>query len=427
MKSPQAISGLADGAARRGAPAVASLQTRSPLKVAVCATHPIQYQAPLWRRLAQRPDWRVKVIFGTDMSVRGYRDEGFGVALKWDTPMLEGYDYEFVSTDPRIQRVHFRQPGFRGVRARLRAFAPDVVLLTAYRGLFHLGALMEANRLGARVVMRHEASDVAEARSSIKGWVRDAALRRLYARIDRFAAIGVEARRHLLRVGVPASRIGSSPYCVDSDFVQAQIELWRPRRDSLRAQLGLRSDDLALVFAGKLTPKKDPLLIITALATLPPESLARIHLVVAGDGELRLALEQAGRALLGNRLHLLGFLNQSEIGRAYASGDCLILPSRKGVGETWGLVVNEAMQFGLPAIVSDGVGCCPDLVREGRTGWIFPSGDARGLAQMIRRVFVLGPGNREAFSAAVRKQVAGYSLWSAVRGLGEAISLVSQT
>src|SRR4029077_19922149 len=76
-----------------------------------------------------------------------------------------------------------------------------------------------------------------------------------------------------------------------------------------------------------------------------------------------------------------GFLNQTELTRAYAAGDCLVLPS--DYGETWGLVVNEAMVCGLPAIVSDRVGCGPDLVEPGVTGAIFPFGDVQLLAQRL--------------------------------------------
>jgi len=398
-------------------PLLADLVQPVRCKVAVIATHPIQYQAPLWRRLAQDPALHVRAFFGTDMSVRGYRDEGFGVSFKWDTPLIEGYEHEFLSTDSRLQKVDFWVPDGAGLPARLKVFGPDVVLLTAYRGRYHLAALQAARQLGARVVMRHEASDVAETRSVLKESARDWLLRLLYARIDRFAAIGSEARRHLLRIGVPADRVGWAPYCVDSEFMARQIEHWRPQRARLRAERGVRPGDTVLVFSGKLTPKKNPLLITAALAVLTPAERASVHLVVAGDGELRGALEQVARPLLGPRLHLQGFLNQSEIGQAYALGDALVLPSLRGAGETWGLVVNEAMQFRLPAIVSDGVGCHPDLVTVGRTGFVFTSGDVAGLANSIRTFLGLPAAVRELLARGAEDRVREFSLEAAACGL----------
>ena len=355
----------------------------SSIRLAACATHPIQYQAPIWRRLAAMPGVEFEAIFGTDMSVRGYVDKDFGTKVTWDTPLTAGYIHTFLSTDPRIQSAGASLSA-TGLLDHFRRFRPDVVLLTAYAGRFHVGALRAAKAVGAKVILRHEASDVAVARSRLKGVVRDFLLRRLYERIDGFAVIGTEARRHLLRLGVPESKMVSSPYCVDTDFFAGEVERWRPQRDTVRRELGIGPTDVVLVFSGKLVPKKDPLLIPAAVALLPPDQRARIHLLVAGDGELRADLERTGRTVLGERCHMLGFLNQTQIGRAYTAGDWLVLPSRRGAGETWGLVVNEAMQFGLGAIVSDGVGCTPDLVIE-EVGSVFQTGEAAALAAEISK------------------------------------------
>jgi glycosyltransferase involved in cell wall biosynthesis len=143
---------------------------------------------------------------------------------------------------------------------------------------------------------------------------------------------------------------------------------------------------------------------------------ARIHLMVAGDGELRDALAAAGREQLGSRLHLFGFLNQTEIGRMYACGDVLILPSRRGAGETWGLVVNEAMQFGLAPLVSDGVGCAPDLVVDSE-GQVFASGSAEQLAEAIRIIATELRSHGEQLRASVRRRVVTHSVALAAAGI----------
>src|SRR5262249_35856009 len=83
---------------------------------------------------------------------------------------------------------------------------------------------------------------------------------------------------------------------------------------------------------------------------------------------------------VGVRLVQAGFLDQTALGRAYAAADCLVLPS---ASETWGLVVNEALATGLPAIVSAAVGCAPDLIRSPRVGRVFPTGDVAALAAAI--------------------------------------------
>jgi len=395
-------------------------QPERALRVAVLATHPIQYQAPLWRALALRPDLKLHVFFGSDISVRGYRDEGFGVKVQWDVPLLTGYTHTFLSQDLPLHRISFWEPRAKNLRKHLHVFSPDVVLLTAYNSVFWIGALLQARLMGLPVVLRHEASDVASSSSSCKAFVRDLALRGFYSQIARFAAIGTEARRHLGRLGIPADRIGWAPYCVDSVQVEAQVGQWLPRRDELRAKLGIGAGDVALIFSGKLIPKKQPLLILDAIEGLSPARKQRIHLIVMGDGEMRGDVERKGVQVLGARFHQAGFVNQSEMGQWYAAADCLVLPSKKGAGETWGLVVNEALQFGLPAVVSDGVGCHPDLVGPA-TGRVFRSGSADDLARALNETMSSLLGNRAATAAACRERVGLFSLGMAERGLTESL------
>lgn len=390
-----------------------------PIRLAACATHPIQYQAPLWRRLAAMPGFQFEAFFGNDMSVRGYTDREFGTKVAWDTPLTSGYAHHFLSTDPRIERVGAMQPTARGLRAHFRRFRPHVVLLTAYAGRFHLGAWRAARSVGAKVIIRHEASDVAVARSRLKGTVRDFILRRFYARLDGFAVIGTEARRHLLRLGVPESKMTDAPYCVDSDFFAGEVVRWNPRREELRRERNIAPGDVALVFSGKLIAKKDPLLLPAALSRLDAGLRERLHLLVAGDGELRGELETACREVLGPRAHFFGFMNQSEIGRVYAAGDLLVLPSRRGAGETWGLVVNEAMQFGLGVLVSDGVGCGPDFL-GGDECRGFASGAAPELAEAIRTTVELGLVGSARFRSDCQRRVASLSAHHATQGIAGA-------
>lgn len=399
-----------------------------PKRVAIFATHPIQYQTPIWRKLAALHDLEVKVFYGTDMSVRGYKDEGFGVAVTWDTPLLEGYESCFLSTDPSIQAINFRRPNAKGLKPLLREFQPDVGLMVAYRNCFHLGAWRALRSMGVPIVMRHEATDVAHARSGAKARVRDALLRAFYAGIDHFAYIGTEARKHLRRLGVGDNRLHRAPYCVDSDFVADQVDAWLPQRAALREAMGMREGDCAFVFSGKLIDKKDPLLIAGALEHLAAsgnpaasEALGRIHVIVAGDGALRAELAKRLEAVIGGRAHLLGFLNQGEMGRAYAAADALILASKRGSGETWGLVVNEAMQWGLPAFVSDGVGSAADLIEAGITGHCFQTGDAASLAKHLQDYTRLSAAERGKMREDVVRKIQGYSIDAAVGGLLEAI------
>src|SRR4029077_1822447 len=85
-------------------------------RLAYMVSHPIQYQAPLLRRLEQEPDIDLTVFFWSNHSVKGYADEGFGgVQVKWDVPLLSGYRHKFLpcilrsGEDPVINRGFYRE------------------------------------------------------------------------------------------------------------------------------------------------------------------------------------------------------------------------------------------------------------------------------------------------------------------------------
>ena len=134
-----------------------------------------------------------------------------------------------------------------------------------------------------------------------------------------------------------------------------------------------------------MTPVKAPFLLVEALAALPEAVRQRFWVVAMGDGLLRDPFEAQLQKLLPGRTRFLGFCNQSELGRGYALADVLVFPSTQG--ETWGLVVNEALQFGLPVITSDHPGCVADLLASERSipagSAVFPSGDPSTFANAL--------------------------------------------
>ena len=157
------------------------------VSVGVIATHPIQYHAPLWRALSARPGLNVEVLYGSDFSIRGYRDNDFGVNVAWDQPLLEGYAYRFLAGYDRVNFADFRHPSPFPVFQAIIQSKYDVLLVTAYNSMFCYAALVASAACGTPVVMRHEASDDA---SATVGW--KAALRRLVLKTVYFRVIVVE-------------------------------------------------------------------------------------------------------------------------------------------------------------------------------------------------------------------------------------------
>lgn len=380
------------------------------MRLAIVATHPIQYHVAWYRGLAARDDVDLTVWFGS-IPTPERQGVGFDVAFEWDVPVLEGYPWKrlpVAGSDPSLSG--FLSIRTSGVGALLDAERPDAVVLTGWQSLSLVQTLLACRRRGIPTLVRAESN----ALKPRPWWVR-AIHRTLLARFDGFLAIGRANERFYLDAGVAPERIFPAPYFVDGAFFEAERSRLEPDRDAIRAAWGIPPSSTCFLFVGKLQPKKRPADLLEAFARVhdaDPEA----RLLVVGTGPLEAEL-RARAAELDLPVVFAGFLNQTEIGRAYVAGDCLVFPS--DWGETWGLVVNEAMIFGVPAIVSDRVGCGPDLVEPGETGWRFPFGDVAVLADRMLEAASDGAALRRTGERA-RRRVAAHSVERTVASTVEA-------
>lgn len=338
--------------------------------LAIFEPFPVHYHAEVYRELhrqcqAAGLNDAIHVVYGTDFNLRGYRDPGFGTTVAWGTGVVEGYPNEILGSTrgPNPLAGRWSITG-RGVWAVLRRQRPAAVMITQFGVAFDFAALWLARAIGAEVWLRTENQDEAFARGPAKGFVRDLIYRALYAGIDRAFYIGQLNRAHFLRLGMMPAQLFFSPYCVNNPFAATD---WA--RDSRRLKAEARADlDLAenahvLLFVGKIFDKKNPLVIPMAAAGLDPALRRRLHVIYAGTGELTGEVAAVfARTCPDVRLSMPGFVTQADLPRYYLAADTLILPSRQA-GETWGLVVNEAMQAGLRIVASRHVGSAAEFGR----------------------------------------------------------------
>lgn len=382
------------------------------IRVGVFVTHPVQYHVPIWAALSKVPDISLKVYYFSDHSVRGGVDPGFGVPVAWDTPLTAGYESEFISRDADLARpssVSIKDP-----RELLQRGAFDWVLIHGYTYRFERQLVRASADLGVKVLIRGEFTDHGH-RKWITRILRGLYLRWFYSMVTSFCYIGSNSRDHLLSRGIPKHRLFFSPYSVDTSLFELQRS--RFQREVARTSLGLPGNLFVLLFSGKLISRKQPQLILQALSLICEQDRQKIALVILGDGPLRQIVEAQGKELLGQRFLIAGFVNQAEIGKYMVAADALILPSNY---ETWGLVVNEAMQFELPVIVSDAVGCGPDLVVDGGTGFTFPNGNAEAMAKHIRYLLSNSEGAKE-MGRNARRQVSAFSTTQSTHGILDAL------
>jgi glycosyltransferase involved in cell wall biosynthesis len=362
---------------------------RRRVRLAYLVSHPIQYQAPLLRRIAQEPDIDLTVFFGSDFSVRGYRDEGFGVTLKWDIPLLDGYKHVFLPKLRDGQDVSFAIPLNRGIVRHLRGTgsedAFDALWVHGYATANAIHGIVAAKTLGIPVLMRADMWLSDRARGGWKLLLKKMFFTGLERMVDGVLPVGTlnaQYWQHYFGDSVPQFLM---PYAVNNEYFSRLTREAQTCRASLQSELELDPSRPVILFASKLQTRKHCDHLIEAYARLSPtpEVEPSPYLLIVGDGEERAALEQQAAATGLGSIRFCGFRNQSELPRYFDLASVFVLPSRH---EPWGLIVNEVMAAGRPAIVSDDVGCAPDLIEDGVNGCIFPVGDVTALEHALRRV-----------------------------------------
>ena len=403
-----------------------SPRARRCVRLAYLVSHPIQYQAPLLRRIALESDIDLTVLFGSDFSVRGYRDEGFGVGVKWDIPLLDGYKHEFL---PRLRDgndVSVLMPMNYGIVSRLCGDggdpAFDALWVHGYASANSMHGMIAAKALGIPVLLRAESWLQDRGRSGVKLALKHAFFAGLELMVDGVLPIGtVNAEYWRYYFGDDVQQF-LMPYAVDNGYFAQRAREAKAGRASLQAELGLDALRPVILFASKLQARKHCDHLIEAYARLSPApgTDPKPYLVIVGDGEERAALERQAAATGFSSIRFCGFRNQSELPRFFDLATTFVLPSQH---EPWGLIVNEVMNAARPAIVSDDVGSAVDLIEDGVTGCIYPVGDVEALTHALRRVLDT-PGVAEAMGQRAFARIQSWGFEEDVLGLRRALAKV---
>jgi glycosyltransferase involved in cell wall biosynthesis len=389
-------------------------------RLAILATHPIQYHAPWYRALVADGRLQIKVFYCHQVTPEQQASAGFGVPFEWDVPLLDGYEYEFlenVAVNPRTSS--FNGLDVPSIREALRAGAFDAVLVNGWTHKAAWQAVWTAKQLGLPVLVRGD-SHLHTPRSPLKKWVKEISYPLMLRAFDGFLDVGQWSREYYLHYGARQDRIFRVPHVIDEDGFRLRAESLQTHRKALRKEWNLSKEAVVFLFAGKFIALKRPMTFLHSLnaAFLEERTIAGL---MAGDGPLRPEC-QAFAIHAGLPATFAGFLNQSKLVNAFVAADVLVVPSEC---ETWGLVVNEAMSCGLPCIVSDQVGCGPDLVDGRGTGEIFPQHDEAALAAAMVN-FARDSEKRLACGARARSVVGGYSIAAAVEGTVNAVAAVKR-
>ncbi len=386
-------------------------------RLAIVASHPVQYHGPLYRRLARSVD--LHVYYAHQATPKDQADAGFGVPFEWDIDLLGGYAYSWL-----LNRAH--RPGterFFGcdtpaIRTELQAQRFDAVLVNGWNLLCYWQAARAARSRHLPVLVRGD-SQLLTPRGLFKQSVKRLAYPRLLGVFDAFLSVGCRNTEYLTAYGVSPERIFRVPHCVDNEFFRLSLASMGSDISALRRRYSIPDDATVFLFVGKFLPRKRPLDVLKALDRLK-QNYPHVWGLFIGAGPLEKDL-RAHAAVHGTPCSFGGFLNQRQIGAAYALSDILVLPSNGQ--ETWGLVVNEAMACGTPAIVSDAAGCAPDLIIEGETGFTYHEGDVEQLAECMGKL-VGNPPLQSHMARHAEAHISRFSLEAACEGVVRALEFV---
>ena len=386
-------------------------------RLAALQSHPIQYFAPLFRRLAREPEIDLTVFYCSRQGLQEYHDEGFGQQVKWDVPLLEGYRSRFLpNLRPQDEVAGFWSLANPRIISELHTGGYDALWMHGHSYATYLMAVGAAQARRLPIFMRCE-SHLLLQRSPLKRLLRRPMMSFFYRKLCRACLpIGTRNREFYRFHGVRSHRLFDVPYAVDNDFFLDATTRFDQDDESFREELGLPLDKPLILYASKLTQRKRPLDLLEAYRRLR-DSDVQAALVFVGSGEQEEDLRKYVRHHNIADVFFFGFRNQTELPRFYALCDVFVLPSEN---EPWGLVINEVMSAGLPVIASYEVGATPDLVRHGDNGFVFPSGDVGALAAYLKAV-LSDPEVRRKMGERSRSIISEWSFEQCVQGIKAAL------
>jgi glycosyltransferase involved in cell wall biosynthesis len=364
--------------------------------------------------MAQHPQLDLSVAYCTLRGAQDTYDPGFNTTMKWDVPLLDGYSWQEVPNHGSGRETFWGlyNPGLLKL---IRAGKFDAVLcFLSYLCASFWISYFACRRSGTAFIFGTDASSmIPRSGGSWKVFLKRAYWPALFSLADQVIVPSTATRDLMRSISVPEQRITMTPYSVDNDWWMAQSQ--KVDREAVRTGWGASRATSVILFCAKLQPWKRPLDLLRAFAKA---NLSDALLLYAGEGAQRQELEKEASALgLGEQVHFLGFLNQSQLPALYTAADLMVLPSEY---EPFAVVVNEAFCCGCPVVASDHVGAARDLIAPVDPGLIYPCGDVPALSTLLSQL-CCDHGRLRELGRAARNRMDSWAPQDTVAGTVEAL------
>ena len=355
--------------------------------ISIIAPTCFYYQTPLFQALAADPNINLTVFFCSDEGLSG-RDvkAAYGADRSWGlgNELLTGYKSVFLRNQCPGGSYLKSLVGLANfdIWKILRETRPDAVLIMSWMNPTWWLTILACLKYRLPILFMTDSNINAErTKSAWKSWIKRQVLGKfLFPNISGFLCSGSANQQLYKYYGVPDDKLFQFAYSWGFKTLVEQAKDLKSQKTTLRSQYGVPQDAIVALYCGRLSPEKGTLELLEAFKAVPNPKKA---LVLVGDGRLRNRMRNYVDANSLESVYFMGFQDRNQMGKFYALADFLILPSQK---ETWGIVINEALSFSLPVIVSDQVGAGVDLVVHRENGYVFPALDVKSLAGHISQM-----------------------------------------
>jgi len=387
---------------------------RKTYRLAYFVSHPIQYQAPLLKKLNDEQDIDLHVFFLTDISTKEYNDSGFNQKVEWDTPLLEGYRYTFLESELKLGDFSLNNPNvsLSSCKSAVLSQNWDAIWIHGYANKALLYIIYLCRKYTIPLLFRGESNLISTSKHFLKTYF----IRSLVKQSSALLSIGSENSDYYRYFGAEPNKIFSVPYTVDNDRFQQ-----KPSKPSSNSVSKVQNK-LVILYASKFIPRKHPILLIEAFNMLPDELKDKAELWFIGNGEQKeLMASLITKYQLQASVKLLGFKNQSELPWYFCQCDVFVLPSEK---EPFGLIINEVMNQAKAIITTNEVGAARDLV-DHDNGWVIKAGSQIALSNALKEALQ----NPKKLKEMGQKSLLKISKWNYqqdMKGIREALQFVSK-
>lgn len=341
----------------------------------IYASHPIQYHSPIFRQLSKEKKINTVVMFGDDIGLKEVYSDGFNATIKWDIPLTKGYNHFFLKNLAKTKITGFFSRINVGLFSIINKRKYDCILVHGYQTLTCWLILLSAKINGVKIILRGEAL-IKEEKNLILKFLKSLVIGFYLKNSDAILYSCSGNYRYWKSFQLDEKKLFFVPCAVDNNFFLKMKLFYKPKINFIKRKLNINKEDFVIIFPSRFTDRKRPLDLIEAVAL---SSRKNIVLLFVGDGPNRKKMEELSLQK-GVRSVFTGFINQKQISKYYSIADIVAIISEYDASPK---SLNEALNFNLPAIVSNMVGTAGDLVIDNHNGFIVDVGNVKKISNRI--------------------------------------------